>query len=128
MNYHCLKSFQGSYLDAIVIDPQNKLSAGQHKHFSDIHNRLKAVFDPKLGTYNDKSGVIKATVDLGPTPPPPRKGRVPSYNSETLEILQDKFDELECLGVLARPEDIGVTVRHTSPSFLVKKPSGGHRN
>ena len=37
------------------------------------------------------------------------------------------FDELESLGVLARPEDIGVTVRHTSPSFLVKKPSGGHR-
>ena len=62
------KSFQGNYLDAIVTDPQNKFSAEQHKHFSDIHNRFKSVFDPKFGTYNDKSGVIKATVDLGSTP------------------------------------------------------------
>ena len=70
------KSFQGNYLDAIVIDPQNKLSAQQHKHFSDTHNRFKSVFDPKFETCNDKSGVIKATVYLDPTLPPPRKGRV----------------------------------------------------
>ena len=82
------KSFKGNYLDAIVIDPQTKLSAEQHKHFSDIHNRFKSVFDPRFGTYNDKSGIIKATVDLCPTPPPLRKGHVPSYNSETLEILR----------------------------------------
>ena len=35
------KSFQGNYLDAIVIDPQNKLSAEQHKPFFDIQNRFK---------------------------------------------------------------------------------------
>ena len=115
------KSFKGTYLDAIVIDPQNKLSPEEYKPFFDIHNRFRSVFDPKFETYNDKSGVIKATVDLSHILPPPRKGPVPSYNSETLKILQDKFNELESLGILARPEDIGVTVRHTSPSFLVKK-------
>ena len=51
---------------------------------------------------------------------------MPVYNSDNLRLLQEKFDELESLGVLARPEDLGVTVVHTSPSFLVKKPKGRH--
>ena len=48
------KSFQGNYLDVIVIDPKTKLSAEQHKHFSDVHNRFKSLFDPIFGIYNDK--------------------------------------------------------------------------
>ena len=44
-----------------------------------------------------------------------------------MQALQDKFDELESQGVFARPEDVGVVVQHVSPSFLVRKPSGGHR-
>ena len=31
------------------------------------------------------------------------------------------MDELEDLGVLAKPEDVGVKVEYVSPSFLVKK-------
>ena len=31
------------------------------------------------------------------------------------------------MGVLARPEDVGVTVEYLNPSFLVKKPSGDFR-
>ena len=31
------------------------------------------------------------------------------------------MDELEDLGVLARPEDVSVKVEYVSPSFLVKK-------
>ncbi len=34
--------------------------------------------------------------------------------------LQEKMDELESMGVLARPEDLDITVEHVSPSFLVK--------
>ena len=52
---------------------------------------------------------------------------MPVYNSDNLRLLQEKFDELEPLGVLAKPEDLGVTVVHTSLSFLVKKPNGEHR-
>ena len=37
------------------------------------------------------------------------------------------MDELEALGVLAKPEEFGVLVETVSPSFLVKKPSGGSR-
>ena len=37
------------------------------------------------------------------------------------------FDELEQVNVFRRPEDLGITVEYLNPSFLVKKPSGGHR-
>ena len=41
--------------------------------------------------------------------------------------LQAKFDELEQAQVFRRPEDLGIVVEYLNPSFLVKKPSGGHR-
>ena len=41
--------------------------------------------------------------------------------------MQQKFDELEAQGVFKRPEDIGITVEYLNPSFLVTKPTGGHR-
>ena len=53
--------------------------------------------------------------------PQPQKGKIPSYN-----FFQQIFDELVEQGILSRPEDVNVTVAHTSPSFLVKKPDGSH--
>jgi hypothetical protein len=64
---------------------------------------------------------------MGSVEPPPQKARIPSYNRENLEELQDKMDQLEKNGVLAKPEDVGVIVEYVSPSFLIKKPSGGYR-
>ena len=60
-------------------------------------------------------------------PPPQRIGRLPKYARNQLVELQQKFDELEALGVFRRPEDINITVEYLNPSFLVKKPSGGSR-
>ena len=37
--------------------------------------------------------------------------------------MQQRFDEMEALGVLAKPESLGVTVEYLNPSFLVKKPN-----
>ena len=37
------------------------------------------------------------------------------------------MDELEHLGVLAKPDDVGVTVGYVSPSFLVKKEDNSYR-
>ena len=65
--------------------------------------------------------------DMGPVLPPQRKGRVPQYSRNRLEDLQQKCDELEAMGVPAKPEDLGVTVEYLNPSFLVKKPSGDFR-
>jgi len=40
--------------------------------------------------------------------------------------LQEKFDQLEDLGVFKRHEDVGVSIEYLNPSFLVKKQSGGY--
>ena len=58
---------------------------------------------------------------MGPIEPPPQKGRIPTYNASKLKFLQEKMDDLEKMGVLAKPEDVGVIVEHVSPSFLIKK-------
>ena len=59
--------------------------------------------------------------------PPPKKTKLPFYRSTDLQLLQDEADKLEVLGVLAKPEDVGIEVKHASPSFLRGKPAGGHR-
>ena len=64
---------------------------------------------------------------MGPVEPPQRKGRLPQYARGKLQELQDKFDNLESLGVFKRPEDVGISVEYLNPSFLVKKPNGGSR-
>ncbi|XP_065940483.1 uncharacterized protein [Magallana gigas] len=66
-------------------------------------------------------------INMGPTQPPQRRGRLPQYFKDKLHILQDKCNELEALGVLRKPEEINITVEYLNPSFLVSKPNGGHR-
>ena len=64
---------------------------------------------------------------MGPVGPPQWKGRLPHYARGKLVELQEKFDQLEELGVFKRPENVGISVEYLNPSFLVKKPSGGFR-
>ena len=64
---------------------------------------------------------------MGPVPPPAHKARLPAYSSDKMQLLQQKMDELEEMGVLAKPESVGVTIEYASPSFLVKKTDGDHR-
>ena len=91
----------------ISIDPQKQLSSKQHQSFNNINTQYSSVFNPNFGSYNDASGPVRLNLDLGQHLPPPRKGRLPSYNSTNLMILHEKFDELEHLGIIARPEDLG---------------------
>ena len=56
-----------------------------------------------------------------------KKAKVPTYDSQKNNLLQEKFDELVETKVLRRPEEVGVKVVHTSPSFLVRNPDGTHR-
>ena len=63
-------------------------------------------------------------MNIGPTMPKQRKGRLPSYNREMLRALQTQFDDLETAGVFAKPEDIGIDVEYLNMCFLVKKPNG----
>jgi len=47
------------------------------------------------------------------------QGKATFYNHANLQQLQIEADKLEEMGVLAKPEDVGV--QFVSPSFLVKK-------
>ena len=111
----------------ISCDPHNITPVAYKGKFEHINKEFSHVFSSKIPGYNGSSGHVKAVVNMGPVMPPQRKGRLPLYNKDKLNILQDKFDELEALGVLKKPEDANVNVEYISPSFLVNKPRGGHR-
>ena len=120
-------SISGLHSTAVSIDPDGILTQEERDAFTKINTQFDKVFDTKISMYNGKCGDIKAVVNMGPVLPPQHKGRMPQYNKDRMQELQDKCDELEKSGVLARPEDVGVTVEYVNPSFLVKKPNGGSR-
>ena len=132
-NFPCpkLSSTQtGESLDStcdIRIDPDNILPCDVQDKFGLLHQDYNTVFRRKIQAYNGMSGPIKGEVNMGPTEPPQRKGRLPLYCRDKLVELQEKFDELEEMGVFRRPEDINISVEYLNPSFLVRKPNGGFR-
>ena len=115
------------FSSAVALDPDKLLDANTYSEFMKINSDYDDVFDPAISRYNGYSGNIEAVVNMGPTLPPQRKGRLPQYNRNSLQELQQKFDELEAAGVFSKPEDVGITVEYLNISFLVRKPSGGSR-
>ena len=115
------------YSSAISVDPDKCLPPTWYDKFTQLHQQYDDVFNPAVAKYNGFSGKIEAVVNMGPSLPPQRKGRLPQYNREMLLELQAKFDELEKVGVFATPEQVNVNVEYLNLSFLVKKPHGGHR-
>ncbi len=111
----------------VVLDPNKQLSESCRQAFRKVNAEYDHVFEPVIGLYNDFSGKVRARINISVNKPPTRKLQVPNYCHKDQEALQDKFDELERQGVFARPEELGVEVEHVSPSFLVRKPSGGTR-
>lgn len=95
--------------------------------FSKIHKRFQSVFSPGIGLYNGNSGKFSHVINMNENLPPQRKGRVPDYSKGDKDHLQERFDMLLKEGVMSRAEDINQPVEYVHPSFLVKKPSGGHR-
>ncbi len=112
---------------SVSIDPDNTLTPSVQSQFRSLLEEYDEVFDPAFPGYNGSAGPFQAVVNMGPVQPPQRKGRLPQYAQDKLQELQHKFDELEKLGVFARPEDVGIPVEYLNPSFLVKKPNGGFR-
>ena len=115
------------YNKAVSVDPDNQLTPTQKSGFNSVLAEFDDVFSPEIPGYNDAAGPFKAVINMGPVQPPQRKGRVPQYDRTRLGELQDKFDELESLGVFQKPESLGITVEYLNPSFLVLKSSGGQR-
>ena len=111
----------------VILDPDRCLDQVTSDKFEALNLEFDDVFNPSISKYNGASGKIEAVVNIGPTLPPQREGRLPQYNRNTLDELQDKFDELEAAGVFAKPEQVNVHVEYLNTSFLVKKPNGGSR-
>ena len=108
------------YSKQVIIDPNNQLSSEWKVAFSELNASYEVVFENTIGRYNDKSGKVRARINFGTAKPPTRKLRIPNYGKNNLDILQDKFDELENNGVFRRPEELGIVVEHASPSFLIQ--------
>ena len=108
---------------SVVLDPDNVLPEQMAKKFVDLHRQYDHVFNDKISRYNGFSGSIEGNVNMGRVLPPQRKARIPQYSREKLNLLQNKFDELEREGVFAKPEDMGITAEYLNMSFLVPKPS-----
>ena len=117
----------GSHSSAMKIDPGNLLPPDIRVSFRSLLKEYDSVFDPKIMGYNSAAGPFKAKVNMGPIEPPQHKGCLPQYARGKLIELQDKFDQLEELGVFQHPEEIDITVEYLNPSFLVKKTNGGSR-
>lgn len=117
----------GFHSETVHLDPDSMLSEEARQKFRLLLNKYDNVFSSDISGYNGAVGPFKATVNMGPVLPPQRKGRVPQYSRDKLEELQHKFDDLEKLGVFARPEDVGAHIEYLNPSFFVKKPQGGYR-
>ena len=115
------------FSSTISTDPDNLLNSDIKECFVSLNKSFDSVFDPRFGAYNNQSGRIRAKLNLGQVIPPSRKPKLPQYSHSQMQLLQDEADKLESLGVLAKPEDVGVDVQFASPSFLVKKPDGSFR-
>ena len=112
---------------AISIDPDGQLTESEKNMFCELHVSYDNVFNKSYGLYNGASGPYTASLGLGSSKPPCTKPKLPLYPQTNMQVLQGEADELDLQGVLVRPEDIGVEVKFTSPSFLVRKPDGTFR-
>ena len=109
------------FTSAVDFNPDKLLTSSTVGSFKHLLKTYDEVFSPVTSTYNGKMGACFVEVNIGKNLPPQQKGRVPFYSRDNLKTLQEKFDELEKKGVFSRPQDIGITVENTSPSFLVNK-------
>ena len=121
------RSTPSKHSASVQIDPDMQLSSDERASFFAIIEEYDDVFEPNYTGYNGHVGPFEAVVNMGPVQPPQRKGRLPQYARNQVVELQSKFDELETMGVVVRPEDVPVNVEYLNPSFLVKKRNGGHR-
>ena len=107
---------------SVSVDPDDLMPSEIKREFVRLNEQFDSVFDPSISRYNGHSGNVEGVINMGPTLPPQRKGRLPSYSHEKKVELQDRFDMLERHGVFAKPEDVGVVVEYLNMSFFVNDP------
>ena len=111
-----------SYTEQVVIDPDNQLSQDWKNQFKDVCEHFIDVINPNPGRYNNYYGDVDCSIDFCSAPPPSVKARFPNYFHEKLKTMAELMDTMESMGVLAKPEDVGVVPSFVVPSLLVPKP------
>ena len=56
---------QPASIETISVDPDALLTTQQRQQFCDINARYQSVYQPNFGAYNDRSGPIRADINLG---------------------------------------------------------------
>ena len=114
-------------IDKVSLDPDNQLSEQERVMFRNINKKYSSIFSSKLGRYNGSLGNLNAKLVLNNNnidPPSFPCKRI--VQSEKLDDMkQDIMDQMEADGILVHPEDIGVTLTHVHPSFMVPKMDDG---
>ena len=113
------------YTNDIELDPDNQLSEQERETFRLISKEFGDVITPHPARYNGSFGMVDTAIDFASTPPVSNKVVVPANTDELKEVLVKKMDDLLAEGVLALPEDIGVSPKFILPSFLVPKKEKG---
>ena len=116
-----------SYTDEVKIDPDKTIPHQWRQHFSDVMTQFSDIIDPNPGMYNNYFGNIDCSLNFIKDPPASIKARLPSYSHEKLVEMANMMDQMEAMGVLAKPEDIGVIPRNVHTSYLVPKTDGKYR-
>ena len=114
-----------SYTDEVLIDPDDQLAKVWKERFRKACERFSDVINPNPGRYNNYYGDVDCSIDFCSTPPPSVKARLPNYSTEKLNIMAETMDKMEKMGVLSKPEDVGVVPALVVSSLLVPKPEKG---
>ena len=108
-------------LKKVQIDPDNQMPAEWREKFWEITRKFQKILDPAPGKYNNYYGVSDTSINFVSRPPPTDTVYKPNYTDKMLKLMGEKMDRLVEWGVLVKPEELGVSVEHTSPCMLVPK-------
>ena len=110
------------YINQLQVDPDGILSDSERDVFHQLHKKFAHLFTPQPGKYNGSWGYIENKLKFSTPPPPNSRTHIPNYAPSMNTLMAEKMDTLEEWGVLATPEEVGVSVDFVSPSMLVPKP------
>ena len=110
------------YLKQLQVDPDNVLSEKDKNLFHQLHLKYAHLFTPQPGRYNGRFGYVDNKLQFSTPPAPNSRTHIPNYSPSMNLLLAKKMDLLEEWGVLASPEQVGISVQFVSPSMLVPKP------
>ena len=114
-------------LSKVQIDPDNLLNTKDKSRFLSLIQEYSDTISSLPGLYNGYYGNVDSSLNFIKDPPSSLKARLPSYSHEKLITMANLMDDMESMGVLAKPEDVGITPRNVHTSYLVPKTDGSFR-